>query len=107
VKFPAATCAHCPLRSRCTTSASGRSISIHPDEALLQELHERQQTPQGRAKLRERVAVEHALAHSGRWQGRRARYRGVRKNVFDLRRCAVVHNLHVLARLTEPKQQAA
>jgi hypothetical protein len=107
VKFPAATCAHCPLRSRCTTSASGRSISIHPDEALLQELRERQQTPQGRAKLRERVAVEHALAHVGRWQGRRARYRGVRKNVFDLRRCAVVHNLHVLARLTEPKQQAA
>jgi len=27
-----------------------------------------------------------------------ARYRGLRKNLFDLRRCAVVHNLHVLAR---------
>ena len=107
VKFPAATCAHCALRARWTTSTSGRSLSMHPDEALLQELRERQQTPQGRAKLRERVAVEHALAHVGRWQGRRARYRGVRKNVFDLRRCAVVHNLHVLARLTEPKQQAA
>ena len=107
VQFPAATCAHCPLRARCTTSAAGRSVSIHPDEALLQELRERQQTPQGRAKLRERVAVEHALAHVGRWQGRRARYRGVRKNVFDLRRCAVVHNLHVLAHLIEPQQQAA
>ena len=107
VKFPAATCAHCALRSRCTTSTSGRSISIHPDEALLQELRDRQQTPQGRAQLRERVAVEHALAHVGRWQGRRARYRGVRKNVFDLRRCAVVHNLHVLTHLPEPQQQAA
>jgi len=63
----------------------------------LQELRQRQQTPQGRAQLRERVAVEHALAHIGHWQGRRARYRGVRKNVFDLRRCAVIHNLHVLA----------
>ena len=51
-----------------------------------------------RAKLRERVAVEHTLAHVGRWQGRRARYRGLRKNLFDLRWCAVVHNLHVLAR---------
>jgi transposase len=71
VKFPAATCAGCALRPRCTTSASGRSVSIHPDEALLQELRERQHTPQGRAKLRERVAVEHALAHVGRWQGRR------------------------------------
>jgi transposase len=92
VKFPAAACARCAVRERCTPSASGRSVTIHPDEALLQELRKRQQTPQGRAKLRERVAVEHAWAHVGRWQGRRARYRGVRKNVFDLRRCAVVHN---------------
>jgi Transposase DDE domain/Transposase domain (DUF772) len=107
VKFPAATCTHCALRPQCTTSASGRSVSIHPDEALLQELRERQQTPQGRAKLRERVAVEHALAHIGHWQGRRARYRGVRKNVFALRRCAVIHNLHVLASLTDRTPQAA
>jgi hypothetical protein len=89
---------HFPLNEQCTTSARGRSVSIHPDEALLIELRERQQTAQGRTKLRERVAVEHTLAHVGRWQGRRARYRGVRKNLFDLRRCAVVHNLHVLAR---------
>ena len=107
VHFPAATCGACALRERCTTSASGRSVSIHPDEALLQELRERQQTPQGRAQLRERVAVEHALAHVGHWQGRRARYRGVRKNVFDLRRCAVVHNLHVLMRLPQTARQAA
>ena len=62
--------------------------------------------PAGRAKLRERVAVEHTLAHVGHWQGRRARYRGQRKNLFDLRRCAVVHNLHVMARL-EALSQAA
>src|SRR6266700_2124032 len=98
VHFPKETCAQCPLQTQCTTSSRGRSVSIHPDEALLIELRERQQTPQGRAQLRERVAVEHTLAHVGRWQGRRARYRGLRKNLFDLRRCAVVHNLHVLAR---------
>lgn len=73
-------------------------MSIHPGEALLIELRERQQALQGRALLRERVAVEHTLAHIGWWQGQRARYRGTRKNLFDLRRCAVVHNLHVLAR---------
>ncbi len=98
VHFPRETCAQCPLQTQCTTSAKGRSVSIHPDEALLIELRQRQQTPQGRAKLRERVTVEHTLAHVGQWQGRRARYRGLRKNLFDLRRCAVVHNLHVLAR---------
>jgi hypothetical protein len=98
VHFPKNTCAACPLRARCTTSRNGRSVSIHPDEALLAELRERQATADGRARLRERTKVEHALAHIGHWQGRRARYRGTRKNLFDLRRVAVVHNLHVIAR---------
>ena len=98
VRFPKAACAACPLRQRCTTSSHGRSVAIHPDEALLAELRQRQQTPAGRAKLRERTKVEHTLAHVGHWQGRRARYRGIRKNLFDLRRVAVVHNLHVIAR---------
>jgi hypothetical protein len=98
VRFPKGTCAACPLRERCTTSSHGRSVAIHPDEALLAELRQRQHTPAGRAKLRERVHVEHALAHVGHWQGRRARYLGTRKNLFDLRRVAVVHNLHIIAR---------
>ncbi len=106
VHFPAATCAACPLRERCTSSAQGRSVAIHPDERLLAELRERQLTAAGRAKLRERVGVEHTLAHIGHWQGDRARYWGVRKNLFDLRRCAVVHNLHVLARWDEEAQAA-
>lgn len=107
VHFPAATCAVCPLRERCTTSPHGRSVSIHPDERLLTELRQRQQTKAGRAKLRERVAVEHALAHLGHWQGDRARYAGLRKNLLDLRRTAVVHNLHVLDHLMGDHQQAA
>ena len=98
VHFSKDTCTQCPLKAQCTTSPKGRSVSIHPDEALLVELRQRQLTSEGRARLRERVTVEHTLAHVGRWQGRRARYRGQRKNLFDLRRCAVVHNLHVLAR---------
>ena len=93
-----ASAAACPLRERCTASSNGRSVAIHPDEALLAELRDYQATPAGRAKLRERVKVEHTLAHVGHWQGRRARYRGTRKNLFDLRRVAVVHNLHVIAR---------
>lgn len=106
VHFPKGICAQCPLKAQCTTSTKGRSVSIHPDEALIVELRQSQQTPAGRAKLRERVAVEHTLAHVGQWQGRRARYRGVQKNLFDLRRCAVVHNLHVLVR-SQPLQAAA
>lgn len=74
VQFPASTCQACPLRTQCTTSLRGRSVQVHPDEALLVELRAAQQTPQGRARLRQRVTVEHTLAHLGRWQGRRARY---------------------------------
>jgi len=107
VRFPKKTCAACPLRERCTKSKSGgRSVSIHPDERLLRELRERQKTPEGRAKLRERVEVEHSLAHIGHWQGGRARYVGERKNLFDLRRSAVVHNLHVIARMPEEQRDA-
>jgi transposase len=107
VHFPKDTCAACPLRARCTASGNGRSVSVHPDEELLAELRQRQQTPAWRAKLRERVKVEHALAHVGHWQGRRARYRGTRKNLFDLRRTAVVHNLHVIARQAADDYQLA
>jgi len=102
VRFPAATCAACGLRDRCTTRARGRTVALHPDEPLLAQLRALQRTPDGRARLRERAAVEHGLAHVGHWQGRRARYRGVRKNLFDLRRAAVVHDLFVIARRYPP-----
>jgi hypothetical protein len=92
---------------QCTASSRGRSVQIHPDEPLLAELRAAQQTPPGRARLRQRVKAEHTLAHVGRWQGRRARYLGPRKNLFDLRRVAVVHNLHVIARQPPPVKQAA
>jgi transposase len=74
---------------------------------LLQELRVRQGTSEGRATLRERVGIEHDLSHIGHWQGDRARYCGARKNLLDLRRCAVVNNLHIFARRPEIMAQAA
>ena len=105
VQFPKASCLNCPVRQKCTTSKKGRSVSIHPDEKLIAELRERQLTPTGRAKLREGVTVEHSLSHIGQWQGDKARYMGVGKNLFDLRRTAVVHNLHVLVRLLKDEPE--
>ena len=49
--------------------------------------------------------MEHPLAHIGHWQGYRARHTGVRKNLLDLRRSAVIHNLHVSARTVPGGQQ--
>jgi hypothetical protein len=46
------------------------------------------------------VAVEHRLAHLGACQGRRARDKGVRKHLFDVRRTAAVLTLQTLQRKT-------
>jgi transposase len=101
VHFPAPCCRSCRYRERCTSSDHGRSVHLHPDERLVEELRARQQPAAGRAALRERVGVAHTLAHIGHWPGDRARQRGRRKHRFDLRRRAVVSTLHALLRLPE------
>jgi DDE family transposase len=98
VHFPAAVCQPCTLHAACTT-ARGRSVAIHPQEALLQTLRTRQHQPEGRAQLRHRTTIEHSLARVGQIQGGKARYKGTRKNTLDVRRIAVVTNLQRLARL--------
>ena len=100
-KFAAAQCGLCALRAQCTSAKPGygRTLTIHQHEAMLLELRQRQRTPGGREELRERVAVEHGLAHVCRLQGPRARYLGVRKNEFDLRRAACIVNLHAALRV--------
>jgi hypothetical protein len=99
-EFDPQACDHCPLRSKCTAAAegTGRSVNIAEDERLQQRLRKHLATPSGRARLRERVGVEHKLAHLVRRQGRRARYRGVRKNLFDLRRASAIQNLEAIQR---------
>ncbi len=93
-RFDAEVCQACPTQKACTSSTRGRTVAIHPHEPLLVDLRARQKTVEGRALLRRRVGVEHALARIEQTQGDRARYRGTRKNLFDLRRHAVVHNLY-------------
>jgi len=93
--FSARICSACPLRPECLPEGSsrGRIVPIHPQERMLQELRELPKTTEGRAKLRERTKIEHGLAHLANRQGPRARYRGERKNDFDVRRIAAVNNL--------------
>ena len=97
-RFAHCDCGPCASRSQCTRAATGRgrSVSIHPDEAMLIQLRRLKATPDGRQQLRRRTAVEHTLAHVCRRQGPRARYRGVRMNTLDLRRTCAVENLHRL-----------
>jgi len=100
VEFDPEACDHCHLRANCTAAraGSGRTVAIAENERLQHRLRKLQRTRTGRAKLRERVGVEHRLAHLARRQGRRARYRGVRKNLFDLRRACAIQNLETIQR---------
>jgi len=99
VHFPATTCQPCPQRAACTTTRrGGRSITVHPQEALLQTLRTAQQDVAGRAQLRLRTTIEHALARVQQIQGHKARYKGLRKNTLDLRRVSAVANLQSVAR---------
>ncbi|HYO51969.1 IS1182 family transposase [Archangium sp.] len=104
VEFEAQVCDGCPLRAQCTQArpGQGRTVAIGEDEALQQRLRKLVKTPAGRQRLRERVGVEHRQAHLARRQGPRARYRGVRKNVFDLRRASCIQNLEAWQRRLEP-----
>lgn len=101
--FPAERCCACVRRAQCTRAKDGRgrSLSIHPQEPFHLNLRRRAKTPEGRQDLRERIAVEHALAAIHNHQGDRARYRSLRKNLFDLRRHAALKNLSVVDRLRD------
>lgn len=96
-----ALCDDCPLRDQCTEAKNGRHVSIHPQEELMQKLRDLVESSEGRQKLRNRTYVEHGLARIQQHQGRRARYKGQRRNTLDLRRHAAVANLQAIAHAAE------
>jgi hypothetical protein len=95
VQFDAEDCRRCPLRTQCTKSDAGRSVLINEDERLQQRLRKLIASKSGRARLRQRVAVEHSLAHIAQRQGK---VPGIRKNLYDLRRASAIQNLETTHR---------
>jgi hypothetical protein len=85
-------CAGCPLRAQCTSSKTGRSVSVHPQEAMLQQARAYQKTPEGRSRLRERVVIEHRLARLGQLGIGQARYLGRKKTRFQLMMACALAN---------------
>lgn len=109
VEFNPDVCDRCPLRDKCTTAelGNGRSVAIAENEQLQQRLRKQIQTSAGRDALRERTMIEHKLAHISQRQGNEARYVGVRKNVFDLRRASAIQNLETIHRSEVQLRKAA
>lgn len=72
-------CTGCPLRSRCTTAALGRGITLHPEHALLREHRSATRADGFQTDKRHRPMVERSIAWTVRGN-RRGPYRGVANN---------------------------
>jgi hypothetical protein len=99
-------CTSCPLRSRCTSNAKGRVIVLNFHEARLQAARAQQARPTTRRKLRRRSLVERKLAELKMHGLAKARYRGQRKTLLQLRLTAGMVNLKKLLTI-EPAPNAA
>ena len=99
-RFDAAVCGVCPLRSQCLAAkpGTGRTVRLHPQEALLQQARALQQS-EAFSEYRQRrvVVVEHRLARLVQLGIRQSRYFGRIKTRFQLYLAATVANLTLVA----------
>lgn len=93
-------CRGCPLRDRCTTAKAGRTLQLHPHDALLRQARADWAAD---ARLREdyrqhRPNVERVIAQVAVTRGRRVklRYRGTSRNHAWLKRRTAALNLRTL-----------
>jgi hypothetical protein len=89
-------CHGCPMRQQCTTSASGRSLRLHPHDRLHRAHRHRAQDPDFQAVYRRhRPMVERSIAWLTRGN-RRLRFRGTRFNDLWLHHRVAALNLRRL-----------
>jgi hypothetical protein len=98
--FAGGVCASCPLRERsfkASPQPRGRRVTLHPQEALLQEAREWQRSPDFDRLRKQRQVVEHRIARMMQLGMRQARYRGRHKTLFQALMTAAVANLTLIA----------
>jgi hypothetical protein len=98
-RFERGLCADCPLRPQCVKgkSGQGRTVSLHPQEALLQEARAFQRSEAFAPYRKWRQAAEHRLARLMQLGMRQARYFGRAKTKGQLLLAAMVANLTLVA----------
>jgi hypothetical protein len=95
-----ARCRDCPLRARCTNSARGRKLTLHPHDALQRAHRERAQDPEFQTIYRRhRPMVERAIAWLVAGRNRRLRFVGTRRNDLWLHHRVAALNLRRLLAL--------
>ena len=101
-QFVVAVCAACPLRAQCVRGVGGRTVSVHPQERLLQHARALQASPAFREYRRRRQRVEHRIARLVQLGIRQARNVGRAKTESQLLMAAAVANLTYLAASDQP-----
>ena len=98
-QFDGAVCGVCPLRPQCVAAApgTGRTVQLHPQEALLQQARALLQSEAFGVYRQRRVVVEHRLARLVQVGIRQSRYFGRIKTRFQLYLAATVANLTLVA----------
>lgn len=100
--FSVETCATCPLRPQCvrTKANRGRTVYLHPQEALFQQARAFQNSPEFRPYRQMRQTAEHRLARLVQLGIRQARYFGRQNTLFQLLMAATVANLTLVVTKT-------
>jgi len=99
VTFGAA-CRGCPLRARCTTNKTGRSLTLHPHDAVQRAHRDRARNPEFQAVYRRhRPMVERSIAWLVAGRNRRLRFRGTAANDLWLHHRVAGLNLRRLLNL--------
>lgn len=101
-RAPLAVCRACPVRARCTTSTTtGRSISIRPDDARLRAHRAQMATDVARAAYRRRKALVELVfgVLKGQQDARRLLLRGLAAVQAEWSLLATAFNLRTLARV--------
>ena len=98
-QFDGVVCGVCPLRPQCVAAApgTGRTVQLHPQEALLQQARALQRSEAFGEYRQRRVVVEHRLARLVQLGIRQSRYFGRAKTKFQLYLAATVANLTLVA----------
>jgi len=98
-RFHGATCGKCQLRSACVAAGKGkgRTVTLHPQEALLQKARALQHSEAFAEYRKRRQVSEHRLARLVQLGIRQARYFGRVKTLFQLLMAATVANLTLVA----------
>jgi len=97
--FHGATCRKCQLRDACVAAGNGkgRTVTLHPQEALLQQARALQNSEAFGEYRRRRQVSEHRLARLVQLGIRQSRYVGRAKTLFQLLMAATVANLTLVA----------